>query len=200
MDIRINDKYQEIDGFTAQEGFILFYDQDELKGISSGWHEENALMVYTKNGKKWKGDWYFEKDNVFPVSEAVSKQTEWNREQDFQYSVEDAKGKGDLYLGDSFEVATRLTTEGPRKMYGTIAHYTKTDVPGVYKHEISSDPNSGRPKRYWGYEVLTNDKVKKIFEIERELKARHANREDRFKKQPNRSEHQNLTHHDGLER
>lgn len=201
MDIKINEDYQEIDGFTAQEGFILFYDQDELKGISSGWNEENALMVYTKNGKEWEGDWYFEKDNVFPINEAINKQIEWEHEQDFKEAKEYAKEEKDLYMGDSFDVEIRIATENPRKMGGATRHYMKTDEPGVYKVETTMSPNPrGAGTIYGGYGTLTNDDVKKMLKDERELKARHANREDKFKKQSDRSEHQNLRHHDGSER
>ena len=52
MDIRINDKHQDLDGFFAEPGYLLFYDKDELKGISNGWNSDDALMIYTKNGDK----------------------------------------------------------------------------------------------------------------------------------------------------
>lgn len=180
MDVRINDKYQNIDGFTAQEGFLLFYDQDELKGISSGWNSNDALMVYTKSGDKWEGDWYFDNEEIFPVYDAMDMKEAWEHEQDFKEAVEEAREQEDLYVGDSFDITDTFPGEKSSNggEYGFYSHYTKTDVPGVYELETSTTcdfDNCGTG--YEGFFALTNEEVENMLkeeEIRRENYYEHG--------------------------
>ena len=93
----------------------------------------------------------------------------WEHEQDFKEAVNDVMWKKDLYAGDSFSIVDTFPGEKGNDggEYGFYSHYTKTDVPGVYKLETSTtcdfdDCGTG----YEGFFVLTNYDVRKMFKDE----------------------------------
>lgn len=161
-------KIKKIDGFNAQEGFILFEQNNKIVGISSGWRNNDDLMIYTKNKHtgEWKGDWYNPYyDDEFPISDAIELKDEWDRNQEFKEAVKDARNTQDLYVGEDLDICDVIPGEKSNNggEYGFYSYYKKTDEPGVYEYETSTTCDFDSCGTGWkGYVVLTNEDAENL--------------------------------------
>lgn len=59
IEVVCRDYQFDVEGFTVQEGFIVFRDSESLEVVaaSSGWANNDELFVYRMKGGEWKGNW-----------------------------------------------------------------------------------------------------------------------------------------------
>lgn len=150
-----------VEGFHVKPGFVVMVDDDEVVAITSGWECNGQLFVYRPSADSWVGNW--ETNETFLVEFALEIIDEYQRKEDFEKAVKEAKekaAKGEKLL-ISNETLTIVEQEAGEKChdggdYGFWTDYIPSSVPGVYKvvsHTTCDFDPCGTG--YEGYQALT---------------------------------------------